>query len=171
VARSTYYHPGEQRDYAELRQAIQELSGQWPTYGYRRITAELRRAGWTINHKRVASVMADMGLQATVNRKRVETTDSRYGGPRFPNLVLSRQVERPDEVWVADITYVALGRGYVYLTVVMDVFMRAVHGWQLSRSLDPGLALGALDRVLQHSRPEIHHSDQGVKYACEAYVR
>ena len=171
VPRSTYYHQGEQRDDAELRQAIQELSGEWPTYGYRRITAELRRAGWAVNHKRVASVMADMGLQARVNRKRVKTTDSRHGGPRFPNLVLGRQIERPDEVWVADITYVALGRGYVYLAVVMDVFTRAVRGWQLSRSLDPSLTLVALERALQQGRPEIHHSDQGVQYACEAYVR
>ena len=171
VPRSTYYHQSEQRDDAELRQAIQELSGEWPTYGYRRITAELRRAGWAVNHKRVASVMADMGLQARVNRKRVKTTDSRHGGPRFPNLVLGRQIERPDEVWVADITYVALGRGYVYLAVVMDVFTRAVRGWQLSRGLDPSLTLVALERALQQGQPEIHHSDQGVQYACEAYVR
>ena len=76
----------------------------------------------------------------------------------------------PDQVWVADITYVALGRGYVYLAVVMDVFTRAVRGWQLSRSLDTGLTLGALERALQQGRPEIHHTDQGVQYACEAYV-
>jgi len=171
VARSSYYHEAAGRDDEELRQALQELAGRWPTYGYRRMTAELQRAGWTVNHKRVAQTMAELGLQAKVDRKRMQTTNSRHGGPRFPNLVLGRQVERPDEVWVADITYVVLGRGFVYLAVVMDVFTRAVRGWHLSRGLDQGLALTALQRALQLGQPEIHHSDQGVQYAAEEYVR
>jgi putative transposase len=171
VARSSYYHEAAGRDDQELRQALQELAGRWPTYGYRRMTAELQRAGWTVNHKRVAQTMAELGLQAKVNRKRIQTTDSQHGGPRFPNLVLGRQVQRPDEVWVADITYIVLGRGFVYLAVVMDVFTRAVRGWQLSRNLDQGLALTALQRALQLGQPEIHHSDQGVQYAAQDYVR
>jgi len=171
VARSSYYHKAGGRDDEELRQALQELAGRWPTYGYRRMTAELQRVGWTVNRKRVAQTMADLGLQAKVDRKRIQTTNSRHGGPRFPNLVLDRQVQRPDEVWVADITYVVLGRGFVYLAVVMDVFTRAVRGWQLSRSLDQGLALTALQRALQLGQPEIHHSDQGVQYAAQDYVR
>lgn len=171
VARSSYYHEAAGRDDEELRQALQELAGRWPTYGYRRMTAELQRAGWTVNRKRVAQTMAELGLQAKVDRKRMQTTNSRHGGPRFPNLVLDRQVQRPDEVWVADITYVVLGRGFVYLAVVMDVFTRAVRGWQLSRNLGQGLALTALQRALQLGQPEIHHSDQGVQYAAQDYVR
>jgi len=171
VARSSYYHEAAGRDDEELRQALQELAGRWPTYGYRRMTAELQRAGWTVNRKRVAQTMAELGLQAKVDRKRMQTTNSRHGGPRFPNLVLDRQVQRPDEVWVADITYVVLGQGFVYLAVVMDVFTRAVRGWQLSRGLDQGLALTALQRALQLGQPEIHHSDQGVQYAAQDYVR
>jgi transposase InsO family protein len=171
VPRSSYYRDAAHRDDAELRQTVQELCGRWPTYGYRRITAELRRTGCGVNHKRVAQLMAELGLQAKINRKRMRTTDSRHGGPRFPNLMLGRQVQCPDEVWVADITYVVLGRGFVYLAVVMDVFTRAVRGWQLSRSLDQGLALTALQRALEHGRPEIHHSDQGVQYAAQDYVR
>ena len=171
VARSSYYHEAAGRDDEELRQALQELAGRWPTYGYRRMTAELQRAGWTVNRKRVAQTMAELGLQAKVDRKRMQTTNSRHGGPRFPNLVLDRQVQRPDEVWVADITYIVLGRGFVYLAVVMDVFTRAVRGWQLSRNLDQGLALTALQRALQLGQPEIHHSDQGVQYAAQDYVR
>jgi putative transposase len=171
LARSSYYHKAKHRDDGELRQAVRELSGEWPTYGYRRITAELQRAGWTVNHKSVAQIMAELGLQAKVKRRRMRTTDSRHGGPRFPNLMPGRQVERPDEVWVADITYVVLGRGFVYLAVVMDVFTRAVRGWHLARGLDQELALTALQRALQHGRPEIHHSDQGVQYAAEDYER
>ncbi len=171
VARSSYYHTAAPRDDAQLRQVLQKLAGQWPTYGYRRMTVELQRAGWTVNTKRVARMMAALGLQAKVNRKRIQTTDSRHGGPRFPNLLLGRQVERPDEAWVADITYVKLGHGYVYLAVVMDVYTRAVRGWHLSRRLDQELALTALQRAFEHGRPEIHHSDQGVQYAAEAYVQ
>jgi len=80
-------------------------------------------------------------------------------------------VQHPEEVWVADITYIVLPRGYVYLAIVMDVFTRAVRGWHLSRHLDQGLALTALERALQNGQPEIHHSDQGVQYASEIYVR
>jgi putative transposase len=98
LARSSYYHEIERRDDDELRQAVEELSSQWPTYGYRRITAELRRAGWVVNHKRIARMMADMGLQARTNRRRKRTTDSRHDGPRFPNLVSNRPAQRPDEV-------------------------------------------------------------------------
>jgi len=171
LARSSYYHQAKDRADDELRRAVQGLSGQWPTYGYRRITAELRRAGRRVNHKRVAQIMAELGLQAKVNRKRIQTTDSRHDGPRFPNLMLGRQVQRPDEVWVADITYVVLGRGCVYLAVVMDVCTRAIRGWHLSRGLDQGLTLTALQRALEHAQPEIHHSDQGVQYAARDYVQ
>ena len=113
VARSSYYSESEGRDDGELRQAVEELAGQWPTYGYRRITAELRRAGWVVNHKRIARMMVDMGLQARTNRRRKKTTDSRHDGPRFPNLALNRPVQRAGEVWVSDITYVVLGRGFI----------------------------------------------------------
>lgn len=171
VARSSYYHKTTPRDDEQLCQVLQDLAGQWPTYGYRRMTVELQRSGWVVNRKRVARMMAELGLQAKKNSKRIKTTDSRHGGPRFPNLVLDRQIERPDEVWVADITYVTLGRGYVYLAVVMDVYTRGIRGWHLSRHLDQGLALAALERALMHGRPEIHHSDQGVQYAAEAYVQ
>jgi putative transposase len=171
LARSSYYHERERAEDGALGRAVKALAGQWPTYGYRRITAELRRAGWVVNHKRIARMMADMGLQARTNRRRKKTTDSRHDGPRFSNLVSGRLVQRPDEVWVSDITYVVLGRGFVYLAVVMDVFTRAVRGWHLSRHLDQRLALTALQRALQSGQPEVHHSDQGVQYASEVYVR
>jgi putative transposase len=98
LARSSYYHDSERTEEGALRQAVQGLAGQWPTYGYRRITAELRRAGWPVNHKRVARMMAEMGLQVRINKKRKQTTNSRHGGPRFPNLVSGTPVRHPDEV-------------------------------------------------------------------------
>ncbi len=170
VSTSSHYYRPARRDESELKAAIGELSGQWPTYGYRRITAELKRAGWTVNHKRVARLMAEMGLQAKVKRASKRTTNSDHDGPRFPNLVRDLAVVRPDQVWVADITYIRLVRGFVYLAVVMDVFTRAIRGWELARDLDHSLTCTALQRALRCGRPAIHHSDQGVQYVAQDYL-
>jgi transposase InsO family protein len=168
-ASSFYYRPASENE-SELKAAIGELAGQWPTYGYRRITAELKRAGWTVNHKRVARLMAEMGLQAKVKRTGKRTTNSDHDGPRFANLVHDLAVVRPDQVWVGDITYIRLWHGFVYLAVIMDVFTRAIRGWALERDLDHSLTIIALNRALRTGRPEIHHSDQGVQYAATDYL-
>ena len=170
VASSSFYYRPSPADESALQAAIAELAGQWPTYGYRRMTAELRRAGWTVNHKRVARLMAELGLKVRRRRSGPRTTDSSHDRPRFPNLVRALEVVRPDQVWVADITYIRLQRGFVYLAVVMDVFTRAIRGWELSRDLDRSLTVTALLRALRHGRPEVHHSDQGVQYAAQEYV-
>jgi len=170
VAPSSLYYQPSPPDESRLKAAIGELAGRWPTYGYRRITAELQRAGWAVNHKRVARLMAAMGLKVRRQRSGPRTTDSSHDGPRFPNLVRDLAVVRPDQVWVADITYIRLQRGFVYLAVVMEVFTRAIRGWALERDLDHGLTLTALSRALRSSRPQIHHSDQGVQYAASEYV-
>lgn len=158
-------------DEAKLRRAIERLAGAWPTYGYRRVTALLRREGRPVNAKRVRRVMTELGLAAKPPARRVRTTDSRHPFPRYPNLVAGLAVERPEQVWVADITYVRLRDDFVYLAVLMDVFTRAVRGWELGRSLDGALTLAALARALRRGPPAIHHSDQGVQYAADGYVR
>jgi transposase InsO family protein len=169
VAPSSHYYLPAGGDDAALREAIQEVAGRWPTYGYRRITAELARAGWSVNHKRVARLMVELGLSGKAKRVRRRTTDSHHGEPRFTNLVRDLEVIRPEQVWVGDITYIHLARGCVYLAVVMDVFTRAIRGWELSRALDYSLSLTALQRALHTGKPAIHHSDQGVQYAAQAY--
>jgi putative transposase len=156
---------------ADLRRAVERLAGAWPTYGYRRLTAMLRREGRSVNAKRVRRVMAELGLQGKAPARRVRTTDSAHAFPRYPNLVEGLAVERPDQVWVADITYVRLRAEFVYLAVLMDVFTRRIRGWELSRSLDQSLTLAALGRALRFGAPEVHHSDQGVQYAATDYVR
>ncbi len=170
VPASSFYYRPESEDESELKAAMGELAGQWPTYGYRRITAELKRAGWLVNHKRVARLMAEMSLQVKVKRAGKRTTNSDHDGPRFPNLVRDLAVVRPDQVWVADITYIRLQRGFVYLAVLMDVFTRAIRGWALERDLDHSLTITPLTRALRTGRPEIHHSDQGVQYAAIEYL-
>jgi transposase InsO family protein len=166
-----YRAPAAAAGEADLRRAVERLAGTWPTYGYRRITAMLRREGRAVNGKRVRRVMAELGLRGKAPARRVRTTDSRHGFPRYPNLVEGLAVERPEQVWVADITYVRLRDEFVYLAVLMDVFSRRVRGWQLGRALDGSLALAALGRALRRGTPEVHHSDQGVQYAATAYVR
>jgi putative transposase len=148
-------------DEAALRTAVEKLSLAWPTYGYRRVTAMLRREGWAVNAKRVRRVMRELGLAAEPVRRRVRTTNSDHPFPRYPNLVADLAGVRPDQVWVADITYVRVRVEFVYLAAVMDVFTRSIRGWEVSRSLDQGLTLGALRRALRRGRPEVHHSDQG----------
>jgi putative transposase len=169
--RSSYYYRAGQPDDQEVKVAIQTVAGEWPTYGYRRVTAQLRREGWTVNRKRVGRLMRSMGLQLKAARKTQNTTDSTHSFPRYPNLVQDLAIVRPDQVWVSDITYIRLRCEFVYLAVIMDVFTRCIRGWHLGRSLDQVLTLRALDRALAEGAPEIHHSDQGIQYAATVYVQ
>jgi transposase InsO family protein len=162
--------PPPPADEAGLRQALRQLAGEWPTYGYRRLTAMLRRGGHPVNGKRVRRLMAELGIQGRAPARRQRTTDSNHPFPRYPNLVQGLEVVRPDQVWVADITYVRLRHDFVYLAVIMDVFTRCIRGWHLSRGLDGELTLTALGRALRGGAPEVHHSDQGVQYAATDYV-
>ena len=169
--RSSYYYRSSEGDDAEIEAAIEELAERWPKYGYRRITVQLRREKQlAINSKRVRRLMRKKGLQAHIQRKKRRTTNSEHDFPRYPNLVQELEVVRPDQVWVADITYIHLLTEFVYLAVIMDVFTRCIRGWHLGRGLDQELTLTALKRALVDRTPEIHHSDQGVQYAATAYV-
>ncbi len=172
LPRSSFYYRPQAKDDKELKGAIQEIAAKYPTYGSRRIAAQLRREPYwlQVNRKRVRRLMRELGLVMKPKRKRVSTTDSRHSHRRYPNLVEGLEVSYPDQVWVADITYIRLRRGFVYLAIVMDVFTRGIRGWALSRFLDHGLALEALEMALTKGTPKIHHSDQGVQYAAGEYV-
>ena len=173
VARSSYYYqPAEMSGEGELKGAIKETAAQWPTYGYRRITEQLRRGKWVVNRKRVRRLMRLMGIQARVKHRKRRTTNSEHGFPRYPNRVLELEIVHPEQVWVCDITYIRLRYGFVYLAVIMDVYTRSIRGWHLGRSLDHTLTLIALRRALaKHPAPEMHHSDQGIQYAATAYTQ
>jgi transposase InsO family protein len=157
-------------DDGELRTTLVRLAGEWPTYGYRRLTEMLRREGHTTNSKRVRRLMTELGIHGQRPIRRKRTTNSKHAFPRFPNRVEGLKVLHPDHVWVGDITYIRLRRDFVYLAVLMDVFTRTIRGWHLGRSLDGSLTMTALDRALARYRPGIHHSDQGVQYAATEYV-
>lgn len=171
-SRSSLYYQPQDKDDSALQVAIERLAAEWVTYGYRRITKLLQREGWSVNHKRILRLMREMGLVQQRQRHKPRTTDSQHGYGRYPNRVQSLSVTHPDQVWVADITYVLLGAGHVYLAVIMDVYTRAIRGWHLSRNLDAqSLTLVALKRALHSRCPDIHHSDQGWQYACWEYVQ
>jgi len=171
LARSSYYYgiPEENEDPA-LNKALLHVAETWPTYGYRRVTAQLRREGWDVNGKRVHRLMRMLGLQCMKKRTKRKTTNSDHPFPRYPNRVQDLEIVAPNQVWVADITYVRLSTEFVYLAVIMDVFTRSIRGWHLGRNLDSDLTLTALSRALQVGQPEIHHSDQGIQYAATAYA-
>jgi putative transposase len=172
VPRSSVYYAAQPvpDDEAMLKTVLLDLAGQWPTYGYRRLTALMRRLGWPVNGKRVRRWMEELQLTSAPPKRTTRTTNSKHGFPRYDNLVKDLEISMPDQVWVADITYIRLHREFVYLAVLMDVFTRCLRGWHLDRNLDQGLTLAALERALVVATPQIHHSDQGVQYAATAYV-
>ncbi len=171
VPRSSYYYQPSPRDDETLKAALKDVAAEWPTYGYRRLTVQVRRDKKIIaNSKRVRRLVKLMHLGQKHKRKTRRTTNSQHPFPRYPNLVQDLEIVRPDQVWVVDITYIRLKTEFVYLAVIMDVFTRSIRGWYLSRALDPDLTVTALKRALQHRTPEIHHSDQGIQYAATAYT-
>ena len=172
VPRSSVYYARQPipADEAMLKTALLDLAGEWPTYGYRRLTAMMRRLDWPVNAKRVRRWMNELGIQGMPPTRTKRTTNSNHAFPRYPNLVQDLEITRPDQVWVADITYIRLRTEFVYLAVLMDVCTRCLRGWHLGRNLDQGLTLAALERALVVAVPEMHHSDQGVQYAATAYV-
>lgn len=172
VPRSSVYYSAQAplADEAMLKTALLDLAGEWPTYGYRRLTAMMRRLDWPVNAKRVRRWMNELGIHGAPPTRTKRTTNSNHAFPRYPNLVKDLEITRPDQVWVADITYIRLRREFVYLAILMDVFTRSIRGWHLGRGLDQGLTLAALERALVVAVPQLHHSDQGVQYAATAYV-
>ncbi len=155
-----------------LRDAIERLCLDFPGYGYRRVTAQLHRDGWIVNHKRVLAVMQNESLLCRLQRA---FRPPAAGSTRtaYPNLTQQLVVERLDQVWVVDITYIRLPQGFVYLACVLDGFSRRVIGWHLSRDIDTCLTLTALNQAIAARRPRaglIHHSDRGVQYASGEYV-
>ena len=158
----------------EVRSTIQAIAVEHRRrYGYRRITAELRRRGLVVNHKRVARIMREDNLLAVQPRSFVVTTDSAHDLEVFLNLACRMTLTGINQLWVADITYIRLQREFVYLAVILDAFSRKVVGWALDRTLASRLAIAALEQAIAQRQPPpglVHHSDRGVQYASDAYV-
>jgi putative transposase len=158
----------------DLRDELQKVALEWPSYGSRRMTQELKARGWEVNRKRVQRLMREDNLLCVAKRKFVVTTDSAHGLKVYPNLAGSMTVTGVDQLWVADITYIRLEEEFVYLAVVLDAYSRKVIGWHLDRTLENSLTLTALRMALSQRTvgPElVHHSDRGVQYASGEYTQ
>ena len=157
----------------DLRDAIHRIALEWPSYGRPRITKELRRQGWRVNHKRVRRLLREDNLLCLRKRKFVVTTDSHHGRKIYPNLAARMTLTGIDQLWVADITYIRLQEEFVFLAVILDAYSRRVIGWALDRTMEDELTLTAL-RMALASRAGgpglVHHSDRGSQYASNAYT-
>jgi len=177
VSRAGFYRwrsaePGADPD-LDLRDEIQRIAVEWPCYGWRRVTAELWRRGWMVNHKRVRRIMREDNLLCLRRRKFVVTTDSNHDCPVYPNLAGSMELSGTDQLWIADITYIRLETEFVYLAVVLDAYSRRVIGWALERTLEDDLSMAALRMALRLRSPApglVHHSDRGIQYASHDYT-
>ena len=177
LSRASYYRclvpPPECAVEMELRDAMQKVALQFPSYGYRRITAELQRRGFQVNHKRVLRLMREDNLLCIRHKAFLATTDSRHDLPIYPNLARQIKPSGVNQLWVADITYIRLRNEFIYLAVLLDAFSRRVIGWALGRTLEAELALSALDMALRQRQPGpglVHHSDRGIQYAAHDYT-
>jgi putative transposase len=177
VSRASFYRHWETEEPTvaelELRNTIQRLALAHRYYGYRRITVLLRREGFIVGAKKVRRLMREDNLLAIRQRKFVVTTDSDHSFGVYPNLAQYLELSDINQLWVADITYVRLGREFVYLAVVLDAYSRLVIGWALSRTMNSGLVVEALEKAIASRQPQpglVHHSDQGSQYASAEYV-
>jgi putative transposase len=178
VSRSGFYRfdedakAGPDQD-MDLRDAIQRIALEWPSYGRPRITRELRRRGWTVNPKRVYRLLGEDNLLCVRKRKFIVTTDSNHGRKVYANLAAEMALTGMDQLWRADITYIRLREEFVFLAVILDAFSRRVIGWALDRNMEDELTLTALRMALSRRRLQpglVHHSDRGSQYASNQYT-
>lgn len=182
ISQSSYYYKSKidpkvraQRD-SDLRGLIEQIQSQFPQYGVRQVYWELLWShGKRVNRKRLHRVMREHGLRAQIYRGfKVATTDSNHSNRIYPNLLHGEQITRPNQAWVTDITYVRIQTCFVYVAAVLDLFSRRVIGWAVSTRINTELCLEAVKMAVMARKPEagcVHHSDRGVQYTSDEYVR
>jgi transposase InsO family protein len=180
LARSSFYYkpkgksPERMQVEADLQDRIEAVCLEFPQYGYRRVTHQLKHERWQVNHKKVLRIMRESDLLCRARHKWVKMTDSRHHFPRYRNLIKGMGINRLNQVWQSDITYIRIREGFVYLAAILDAYSRKViGGYAVSTALDTALTLQALRMAIEERQPVpgvIHHSDQGVQYASTEYV-
>ncbi len=172
LARSSWYYEPRRTESEEnlrLMRAIDEVYLQWPFYGYPRVTRELRKRGWLVNEKRVARLMRRMGLQAALPGP--HTSQPHPEHEVYPYLLKGLEIKAPNEVWGADITYIPLRGGYMFLVAILDWFSRYVLAWELSNSLESSFCVEALRRALaEYGPPGISNTDQGAQFTSAEFL-
>jgi len=177
IPRATFYYQkkenrAKKQQEVFFQEKIQQIAYRHPYYGYRRITAQLRRKNIIVNHKRVLRMMRELGIQGRIKRKYVITTNSKHHNTIYPNLIKDKVVTGINQVWCSDITYIRILTGFVYLAAILSMQSRRVVGYAIGKSLSPELTLVALKMALANRKISnlIHHSDQGVQYASTEYA-
>jgi putative transposase len=172
-SRSTYYdRPGRAADDTAIVEAMFTICDDFEAYGYRRVGAALRQQGLVVNHKKIRRLMREHALQPRIRKRFVATTNSDHDGPIFPNLAKSLVATGPNQLWVSDITYIALTARFVYVAIILDAWSRLIVGYAIGRSIDARLTLAALKAAIDWRKPPpgcVHHSDRGSQYAAELY--
>ena len=175
ISESTYYYQpqSESEENLKLMRIIDETYLNHPSYGSRRMTAILRRKGFSVNRKRVQRLMNKMGIVAIYPEKRKQTRSKEH--VVYPYLLRNRSIKNVNEVWCSDITYIPVHRGFFYLAAVMDVFSRFVLGWQVSNkrdksTMDTSFCIEALEDAFRYGKPDIFNTDQGVQFTSEAFT-
>jgi putative transposase len=171
LARSgIYYQPQPESDTdLKLMRLIDEIHLERPFLGLRRVTDALHGLGYQVNHKRVQRLMRKMGIQALYPKPNLSKRNAQH--KVYPYLLRGLQIDRPDQVWATDITYIPMDKGFVYLTVIMDWYSRRILSWRLSNSLDSSFCVDALEEALYHyDKPEIFNTDQGSQYTSDAFT-
>lgn len=173
ISRTTFYDQSlNAADDTAVVEAIAAICDEFEHYGWRRVRAALRQQGMIVNHKKIRRLMREHDFQPRMRRRFTATTDSDHDQPIFPNLARDIIPDGPDQLWVADITYVTIVGRFVYVAVVLDAWSRRVVGYAISRSIDARLTLAALAAAVEKRKPSpgcVHHSDRGSQYAATAY--
>lgn len=175
IPRSTYYYKskGDKPSDMDLAEKIEEIALNFPSYGYRRITAQLHRQGLKVNHKKVLRLMRNKNLLYRAQKAFRVTTNSAHSLKKYPNLIGSFVPTRTDQIWHADITYIRIAKSFVHLAALIDGFSRKVVGYGLGKTLSSDLSLAALlDSISKRNTDDlIHHSDQGIQYCSTDYIK
>jgi putative transposase len=170
LERSTHYDAASaSADDTAIVEAIATICDEFESYGWRRVRAALRQQRLVVNHKKIKRLMREHNLQPKIRRRYVTTTDSDHNQPIFPNLAKDMVLDGPDQLWVADITYVAIAVGFVYVAVILDAWSRRVVDYAISHSIDARLTIAALKTAIERRNPPsgcVHHSDRGSQYAA-----
>ncbi len=173
IARSTYYDQPQMRvDDTAIVEAMFAICDEFEFYGYRRVGAALRQQGLVVNHKKIRRLMREHDLRPKARRRFVATTDSDHHDPIFPNLAKDVVPSGPNQLWVSDLTYIALPTRFIYAAIILDAWSRLIVGYAIGRSIDARLTVAALKTAIDRRKPSagcIHHSDRGSQYAAQIY--
>ena len=178
IKRSTLYYRAKDNLNKKIKEAdiikdkIATISYKHPYYGYRRMTAQLKREKVIVNHKRVLRMMRELGIQGRIKRRYISTTNSRHHNRIYPDLTKNLKVHKINQLWCADITYIRILNGFVYLAAIIDVYSRRIVGYAIGKTLCPKLTVTALSMAIANRDINnlVHHSDQGIQYTCKEYI-